>query len=124
MADTMQELNLYPNDDYNAALALLEKEREEERKRREAELANLQPSAVGNQGPDFITGEAEQAIALREAAAAEGPLPPEHTPFREFTGEKYETREDGGTDETDEYMRHRRAEQRVKEFSEKTITYG
>ena len=79
-----------------AAIAAIQ---ERERKRREAILANLQPSTAGNQGPDFIPGEAERAIALREAAAAEGPLAPEYTPIREFTGDKYETREDGGTRE-------------------------
>ncbi len=101
-----------------ALMAALE---EEERLRQEAILANLQPSTAGNQGPDFIPGEAERAIALREAAAAEGPLPPEHTPIREFTGDKYETREDGGTDETDEYLRHQRAEQTVRGFDENPL---
>ena len=99
-----------------AALAALD---EEERLRQEAELANLQPSTAGNQGPDFIPGEAEQALALREAAAvAAGPPPPEYTPFREFTGDKYE---DGHGAKTDEYIRHQRAEQAVKGFDENPI---
>ena len=101
-----------------AAIAAIQ---ERERKRREAILANLQPSTAGNQGPDFIPGEAERAIALREAAAAEGPLAPEYTPIREFTGDKYETREDGGTRETDEYLRHQRAEQTVRGFDENPL---
>ena len=107
-----------PQDTF-AALAALE---EEERRRQEAELANLQPSTVGNQGPDFIPGEAERAIALREAAGeAAGPPPPEYTPFREFTGDKYEETEDGRGRETDDYIRYKRAEEQVKGFNENPV---
>ena len=65
-----------------------------------------------------VPGADQQALEALEAA---GPPQPAREPFREFTGEKYEAREDGGTRQTDDYNRYLRAERRVKEFQENPI---
>ena len=56
-----------------------------------------------------------------EALEAAGPPQPAREPFREFTGEKYEAREDGGTRQTDDYNKYLQAEANVRAFNENPI---
>ena len=65
-----------------------------------------------------VPGADQQALEALEAA---GPPQPAREPFREFTGEKYEEREDGGTRQTDDYNRYLQAEANVRAFNENPI---
>ena len=92
---------------------------EEEKRKQEALQAQYNPTSLGLPGPDYPQpGEEQAAIkALQEAGSPR----PAREPFREFTGEKYEEREDGGTRQTDEYNKYLQAEANVRAFDENPI---
>ena len=118
MEDTRQIIP--SSDDTFAAIAAM---KEEERRKQEALQLELQaqysPTSLGLSGPDYPQPGEEQAAI--EALQQAGPPQPAAEPFREFTGEKYQTREDGSTQQTDEYNKYLQAEANVRAFDENPI---
>jgi len=86
----------------------------EEQARAEAE----EEAALAAAGPVDVPGADQLALEALEAA---GPPQPAREPFREFTGEKYEEREDGGTRQTDDYNKYLQAEANVRAFDENPV---